>query len=319
MDHIQNPRRTPRAPARCRARLTFADGSHLDADTEDVSAMGCQVIVPRAVPVDTHLSLQLTATGVDHPLVVQAHVAWVSEVSPYRAGIAVEKNGQKACSRWYEALLKADPRLSPRRVPDKIPGNATLYLGAPPRHVVDFSADEVEVLRHVAGGATASSLRTSFRDRWSTAQYAVFSLLARRSLTLERGSAAHPDAWRSILQQAEASLALESLGGAGPAWAAEARPAASAPAAPATPAPAAPAPARPASRAAPPREPAAPPRPPRSPGAQALYDKAMAQLDEGKFAPARFALEQALNLSPGDPDIARALARAVSRERAKPS
>jgi hypothetical protein len=270
--------------------------------------MGCQVVLPRAIPVDTHVSLELSAVGLAAPLVVQAHVAWVSDSSPYRAGIAVEKNGQRLSARWFETLLRSDPGLSPRRgVPDRIAANANLYLGPPPRHVIDFSAEEIEVLRHVAAGATAGSLRTALRERWATAQYAVFSLLTRRALTLERGAAAHPDAWRSILQQAEASLALESLGGAGPAWASETKAAVAA----AGPAPAAAAPAPRPARPAP-----APVRT-RTLGAQALYDKALKDLEAGKFAPARFALEQALQLAPGDPEIARALAQAVSRERTK--
>jgi len=299
MEYIQNPRRSARAPVRCRAKLGFSDGSRLDADTEDVSAHGCQVVSARALPVDSPISVELSCDAMAEPLAVQGHVAWSSGTSPFRAGIAFAKGGQRSAARWYEALLKADPSLAPRRgIPDQIRSDANLYLGPPPRHVIDFTTEEVEILRHVAGGATAGSLRTSFRDRWPSAQYALFSLLTRHAVTLDRGAAAHSEAWRAILQQAEAALALESLGNAH------------------VPAPEggrAPSPPAPAQRPAPKN--AAEPYRRRTPGAQALYDKALKDLEEGRFAPAQFALQQALALSPGDPEIARALASAMSRER----
>jgi hypothetical protein len=301
MEYIQNPRRSARAPARCRAKLGFTDGSRLEAQTEDVSPHGCQVVTPRALVVDAQVAVELSCDALAEPLAIQGNVAWSSASSPYRAGIAFAKGGQRSAARWFEALLAADPELAPRRgVPDRIRSDATLYLGPPPRHVIDFTTEEVEILHHVAGGATAGSLRTSFRDRWPSAQYALFSLLTRHAVTLDRGAAAHADAWRAILQQAEASLALESLG--------------SAPA----PAPAkgrAGPPPPPVSRAAP--RPSSEPIRRRTPGAQALLEKALKDLEEGRFAPAQFALQQALALSPGDPEIARALASAMSRERPK--
>ncbi|HSN91758.1 MAG TPA: PilZ domain-containing protein [Anaeromyxobacteraceae bacterium] len=300
MEYIQNPRRSARAPARCRAKLGFSDGARLEADTEDVSAHGCQVVTPRALPVDAAISVELSCPSLPEPLAVQGRVAWCTLSSPFRVGIAFEKGGQRSAGRWFEALLAADPSLAPRRgVPDRIRSDATLYLGPPPRHVIDFTAEEVEILRHVAAGATAGSLRTSFRDRWPSAQYALFSLLTRHAVTLDRGAAAHAEAWRPILQQAEASLALESLGSS---------PSPSPP--PGRAAPAAPAAGRPPPRLAEPGR-------WRTPGAQALYEKALKDLEEGRFAPAQFALQQALALSPGDAEIARALASAMSRERPK--
>jgi hypothetical protein len=299
MEYIQNPRRSPRAPARCRAKLGFVDGSRVEAETEDVSPHGCQVVSPRAVPLDAQISVELSSDLPVEALAVQGTVAWCSGTPPFRAGIAFAKGGQRSAARWFEALLAADPKLAPRRdVPDRIRTDATLYLGHPPRHVIDFTSEEVEVLRHVAAGATAGSLRSSFRDRWPSAQYALFSLLTRHAVTLDRGAAAHAETWRPTLQQAEASLALESLSSA-------------------------PAAGQAAGRAGPAAEPAARPAPrlapgsrrPRTPGAQALLEKALKDLEEGRFPQAQFALQQALALSPGDAEIARALASAMSRER----
>src|SRR5512143_2428946 len=120
MTHILNPRRSPRAPARCSARLAFSDGSRLDAETEDVSALGCQVVVARALRVDTVLSVEISCQSLEERLAVQGHVAWSSGTSPYRAGIAYEKSGHRAAARWFDALLRATPGLRPRHgVPDR--------------------------------------------------------------------------------------------------------------------------------------------------------------------------------------------------------
>src|SRR5512138_1350415 len=162
MEPIRNPRRGPRAPVRLQAKLTFSDGSKVQAETEDVSALGCQVVCARAAQVDAAVWIEIAAPGMKEPLAVQAHVACVSDSAPHRIGIAYEKGGQRAGAKWFDALLSADPSLVPRReFPDRIAGDATLYLGPPPRHVLDFTSEEVEVLRLVAAGATAGSLRAA--------------------------------------------------------------------------------------------------------------------------------------------------------------
>ena len=99
MTHILNPRRSPRAPARCSARLAFSDGSRLDAETEDVSALGCQVVVARALRVDTVLSVEISCQSLEERLAVQGHVAWASGTSPYRAGIAYDRE-RRMPRRW---------------------------------------------------------------------------------------------------------------------------------------------------------------------------------------------------------------------------
>jgi hypothetical protein len=69
------------------------------------------------------------------------------------------------------------------------------------------------------------------RDRWPAAQRALFSLIARQAVTLQRGQAVHPDSWKRILTDIEASLAVESLGKDGVAAPPPAPPGVAAPAA----------------------------------------------------------------------------------------
>jgi hypothetical protein len=154
-------------------------------------------------------------------------------------------------------------------------------------------------------------------------QRALFSLLARQAITFFRGAAVHPDAWRRILADHEASFAAASLGRA-PAYPApppspdettgrhrlEARTAATVaageriahPVVPQRP----PAPA-PATR----RQP-----PPwgRSPEAQRSYEQGLQEVEAGRPSGAIPHLRHALSLAPGDAEIAGTLLGLLSRD-----
>lgn len=209
-----NPRRGPRAPARCRAVVAASTGS-FEAETEDVGSHGCQVVSPVAVRKGDAVAVAITNGTLSDPLRVTGKVAWVSQRPPWRVGIAFDEASIEAGTRWFERLVAAHPRLGAfRRVPERIPVEATVYLAPPPRFLVDFTADEAAFLRAIASGVRIDELQARLRGRWAPAQRALFSLLARQAVTLVRGQAVHPDAWKRILADVEASLAVESLGAA---------------------------------------------------------------------------------------------------------
>jgi hypothetical protein len=131
-------------------------------------------------------------------------------------GIAFDEASLREAGRWFEALIVAYPGLGGyRRVPDRIRADATVYLGPPPKFLVDFSGDEAMLLRAIASGARIDELMARLRDRWPAAQRALFSLIARGSVTFQRGHAVHPESWKKILTDVEASLAVEELGRSG--------------------------------------------------------------------------------------------------------
>jgi hypothetical protein len=213
-EFIVNPRRAPRAPARCRAAVVSPAGA-FEAETEDIGSRGCQVVSPKLVRKGDGLALVISNGKMGEPLRVTGRVAWVSAQPPWRIGIAFEAVHAPVCERWFDAFVAAHPGVgSFRRVPERIAVDATIYLGPPPRFLVDFTAD----------GATVDELMTRLRDGWPAAQRALFSLLARQAVTLSRGHAAHPDAWKKILTDVEASLAIESLGSVAPSLAAPPEP-----------------------------------------------------------------------------------------------
>lgn len=211
-EYIVNPRRAPRAPARCRAAVVAASGP-FDAETEDIGARGCQVVSPRNVKQGEALDLVITSEKIPEPLRAGGTVAWVSEQPPWRVGVAFHEAYVPSAERWFEKLAAVTPGMgSWRRVPERIALDAMVYLGPPPRFLVDFSPEEASLLRAIASGARLDELKARLRDRWPAAQRALFSLLARSAVTLSRGQSAHPDAWKRILTEVEASLAVESLG-----------------------------------------------------------------------------------------------------------
>lgn len=215
-EFIVNPRRAPRAPARCRTAVFSQDGP-FECETEDVGSRGCQLVAPRRVRKGEKVELHLTNGKLDPPLRVRGTVAWVSPQAPWRLGIAFDEESVPGAARWFERLVAAHPGLGAfRRVPEKIPVEAMVYLGPPPRFLLDFTADEASLLRAIASGARLDELMARLRDRWPAAQRALFSLMARQMVTLNRGQAAHVDAWKKVLTEVEASLAVESLGSVGP-------------------------------------------------------------------------------------------------------
>ncbi len=241
-EFIVNPRRAPRAPARCRTAVVSSTGS-FEAETEDIGARGCQVVSPKGVKKGDAVRLTIANDKVPEPLRVAGRIAWVSAHYPWRVGVAFDDAALPAATAWCERLVAAYPGLRPaQRVPERIALEAMVYLGPPPRFLVDFSADEAALLRAIGSGARVDELMACLHARGSAAERALFSLIARGAVTLVRGQAVHADSWKRILGEIEAALAIESLGTGSPSLAAppEAAGPAATPVPSATPLPAAP-------------------------------------------------------------------------------
>src|SRR5512138_3280050 len=151
-EFITNPRRAPRAPARCRTAVTCPHAS-FEAETEDIGAYGCQVVSPKGVKRGDAVRLTIANDKLSDPLVVAGRIAWVSAQFPWRVGIAFDEAALPLTSAWFERLVDAHPGMRTlRRLPERIPVEAVVYLGPPPRFVVDFSEDEAAILRAVGSG-----------------------------------------------------------------------------------------------------------------------------------------------------------------------
>lgn len=197
VEQILNPRRAPRARVRCDVELRHRQ-LVWSGETEDVSAGGCQVVTPRVIDPGREIKLAIRCAAISRTLLASGRVRWVRARAPARLGIVFDPGTPRD---WFEALVRARPDAIPAdRAPRSLPRDAMVRLGRAPEVVVDFAADELDLLRRIGGGVTLDVLARSFGERLpDRARAALFALLARRSLVLDAGSAGSPDAWRHVL------------------------------------------------------------------------------------------------------------------------
>jgi hypothetical protein len=209
-EYLENPRRAPRAPARCRVIVLTSRG-RFEGETADVGPRGCRIVSPGPVRPGEAVHLEISNEKLREVLQLNAHVVWTSASAPWRLGIAFSPVGDRA-HRWFGGLLAAHPGLEGHgRVPERIALDATVHLRSPPGVAVEFTREEFEVLRAVASGARIEELRSRFQRGWPRARRAIFSLLATRHLTFSPREAVDPARWTRILHDADLQLALRSL------------------------------------------------------------------------------------------------------------
>lgn len=269
---VLNPRRAPRAPHRCRVEIRdrFAAWT---AETEDLGPRGCQLVTPRLAARGRELHLQIRCDAIGRTIQATGKVVWTRAQEPSRLGVEFEQARTEA--GWFDALMRSDPAaaLMVRRIPERLPRAARLYLGEPPRFLADFSAEEVAVLRQVGGGVTVEALARALGSAFERVRGAMFALLARRLLVLGPAEAVAPERWQAALKAASRSLASEGI---------------------AIPAPT---PAGPMGAVG------------RTAAAQALYDEGIGHLTAGRIEVAVARLRDAKVLAPEDPLITGALQR----------
>ena len=197
IDFLKNPRRSTRVQASCSASVTSAVGA-FEVATEDISAHGCRIVAPRLVRKGEPINLVLTAPGIKAPLKVNGTVAWTSIAAPWRMGISFDERNHPESTRWFSQLLSTAGLTRPERAPDRVPLQATVYLGAPPRFVLDVTPAEMALLEEIGTGTTVLELVSKFPEQRAIRERALFSLLAQRLATLTRGVSVHPNAWGPV-------------------------------------------------------------------------------------------------------------------------
>jgi hypothetical protein len=174
------------------------------AETEDLGLLGCQLVAPAPLPRGAPARLVLSWPALADALRVSGRVAWSGPHDPWRHGVAFAPAHQEAAARWLARLATLHPELTAGpRAPAQIEPGARLFLGEPPRYLLDFTSAELAVLRQVRGGVTAGELRRRLAAAWEPATRALFSLLARRAVTLEPSGAVPAHAWAEPLVGAD--------------------------------------------------------------------------------------------------------------------
>jgi PilZ domain-containing protein len=197
---IQNPRRVPRAPARCEARCLLPGGGFWASDTTDFGPKGCQLHAPGPFRKGDPVKLVLTSERIPDALATTGTVAWASPRAPWRIGVSFDQPYLGSTGKWFDRLVQAYPGLATFRLaPDSVEVTATLRLGLPPRVAPDLSGDEVAMMRAVGAGATVAALRDRLGPDWPGFEGLLFAMIGRKLLTLDPAAAAAPEAWAPYL------------------------------------------------------------------------------------------------------------------------
>ena len=195
---VLNPRRAPRVPIRCTVEIRHR-ALAWNAEIEDLGPRGCQVRTPRMISRGREVRLTIRPEELGgRTIVLSGKVVWARPDSPSRIGVGFDAGTDVS---WFEELLGADPvaQRAALRIPERIPFEARLYLGLPPRRTTAFSPDEIAVLRAAAACSTVEQLARAMGDAFEPARGRLFSLIGRRMVTLDAALAASPDRWRHIL------------------------------------------------------------------------------------------------------------------------
>jgi hypothetical protein len=200
---IVNPRKSLRLPVRCTAWLDVGLAGGWSTSTEDVGAQGCRVVAPEKLRRDARVQLDLTCPRSTARLAVHGRVAWVASDRPWRVGVDYAPPDRPAAARWFDEVLAQHRELlasAEDRVPDRIAFRTLLYVGRLPEGAVHFDDEEAAVLQLVSARPTVADFQRAMAVDWTRAQRALFSLLARGLVTLDRAKAGDPLAWRALLK-----------------------------------------------------------------------------------------------------------------------
>lgn len=205
---LHDPRRSPRLLARCRVDVRHRL-ARWRAETEDLGPDGCQLVTPRLVATGHDVRLSIHVPELGRAVDGLATVVWSRAEQPSRLGLRFQPD--RSDRSWFPALLAADPLLASaaRRPARALSWRARLYLGAPPRLIVDFSPDELAVLRRIRPAITLAELVATFGRRPERLVGALFALVSRGRVVLDVRETPGPEAWREVLARAETLEAAE--------------------------------------------------------------------------------------------------------------
>jgi hypothetical protein len=201
-DFILNPRRAPRAPVRCEARIALKEGGYFASPTSDYGPHGCQVLAPGRLAPGTRIFVELVNERVSGPVELAGRVAWTSVAPPWRMGVAFDDGSISAASGFFDRLAAAYPGIDTYgRAPDRIAEDAPLAPAPPPPFEPLLTDDEARLLATLGPGARADELRARFGEAWRTTIHAVFALLGRRYIQVGEPDPAAAASWAALRAQ----------------------------------------------------------------------------------------------------------------------
>lgn len=203
-EFFQNPRRAPRAPIRCDARVALREGGFWAGTTNDYGPRGCQLTAPGQLEAGSRIFVELYNERVEGKCALSGRIAWCRKDTRWHIGVAFDDAAAPTAEGFFARLTAAWPGLEELgRAPERIPAAAALAPARPPHVEPVLLPEEADVLRALGAGATAGALQERFADRWPAALNAIFSLFARRYVVLGAPDPAAADAWAPWLAKRE--------------------------------------------------------------------------------------------------------------------
>jgi hypothetical protein len=198
-EFIENPRRAPRAPVRCDARVALREGGFWSSPTSDYGPKGCQLLAPVPLAPGTRVFVELANERIERPVEIAGRVAWIAKAPPWRMGLAFDAGSLRAAGGFFEELAAVYPGIDTYgRAPDRIPAGAPLAPAAPPGAVPELTAEEARVIRGLGTGLRVAELRDKLAGDPHAALNAIFSLLGRKYVVVGEPDAAAAAAWASL-------------------------------------------------------------------------------------------------------------------------
>jgi hypothetical protein len=195
MEFLVNPRRAPRAPIRCDARVAMPGGGFWGSPTHDLGYAGCQLVAASPLAPGADLEIELAVERVARPVTVKGRVAWVSRHAPWHVGVVFRPESAEAARAFLGAILAAYPGLEAyAHSPERIPADAELAPGPPPRLDPEIGRGEAAVLAALGPGLRAGALRDRLGPRYADLAGPLFALIGRQHVVMgppdERAAAA---------------------------------------------------------------------------------------------------------------------------------
>lgn len=200
-EYIENPRRAPRSPVHCDARVALSAGGYFASATTDLGPGGCQVPTPSPLNPGSRVFLEIAHSNTPAPFRFSGRVAWAKSDPAPRAGIAFDAASAAPAADLYGRVAETPAGTGePVAVPERLSIEAELAPAPPPGRVPDLTPGEALVLVAVGEGMSVGAVRAELAAGWEEAVTATFSLLGRELLVIGPKDPAACAAWTALLR-----------------------------------------------------------------------------------------------------------------------
>jgi PilZ domain/Tetratricopeptide repeat len=185
-ESIRDPRRSPRLRLCAQAKVEIHRAVRRGV-TRDMGAGGCLLVPDEPIVRGTVVNLVLRFDAVAEPLALQGRVAWAHKEL---AGVEFGPKSVVDAAGWWSAI-EAQPQFQAmlKAVLPELPLPTMVFAsrGVPGARL---SPDEATVLRAAGAGATVGDLLARSGLQTARAARAIFGLLEKGTLSLQRGAGA---------------------------------------------------------------------------------------------------------------------------------